>query len=992
MKSKGDNMRFVSITKICILFLLALSFLSAQTVIQEGDIEGTWTTADAPYLIEGDLTIPANKTLTIEPGVDVLFQSWYKITINGYIQAQGTESMPIIFTTEDTTTGWVGLRFINAPDSSHLKYCILEFGQATGADPLDKGGAVYISNSNPVIENCTIRKSEADDKGGGIYMENASPRIDYSTVTENLVGYTATSTGGGIYCIDSNPVIRYSHISKNEVYVSGGFSPGRGTGGGIYLNNSDAVLEYNIISENVIDGSGNTGSYARGGAVYATSSDAQFIGNTITGNIAGLDVNGEEQGGILYIASSHPVMVNNILWDNSPQDIYFSDSAIDASVVLAYCDLQGGQSAVVTGSGGTLYWQEGNINSDPLFVDIQEENYHLSAGSPAIDAGTAYYEWNGDVLVNLQSDAYVGSAPDMGALEYNSGDDNNQPPSAIIITDKVEGSAPLTVSFDGTDSYDDDGSISSYYWDFADGTSSTDAQVSHIFPDTGNYFVNLTITDNDGARDRETVRIHVHDGTSIAAGNISGTWQKSKSPYYIEGDVTVPEGSTLTIEPGVKVIFKSWYQFAVNGKLDARGTEQDSIIFTPQDSALGWVGIRFTKSDSSYLAYCLIEEGKATGAEPTDTGGGVYIDSAYVEITNSQILENRAKQSGAGIYMRKSNALIKHTTISRNSNGNYTGSSSGGAIYCTESNSKIIECTIADNELYVSGSFSTAHGSGAGLYLYLSDPEIRNTIFDNNQVNENVESEARGGAIYLYYSDPVIANCTFYGNHAGDAGGAMYLYQSDPNVVNSILWNGSPQEIYCSANGLASNIMVAYSDIEGGQAGIITNDISNIDWREGNINSDPLFSDPAGDDFNLQPFSPCVDAGTDYYEYQGDVLVDIDAADYNGTAPDMGALESGTVSVIDEEMGIAGDFTLHQNYPNPFNPVTNIRFAIPSARHVTLELYSTIGQKIKTLVNEAMPTGVHEVRFNGNDLSSGVYLYRIKAGDFVDTRRMLLIK
>jgi hypothetical protein len=85
-------------------------------------------------------------------------------------------------------------------------------------------------------------------------------------------------------------------------------------------------------------------------------------------------------------------------------------------------------------------------------------------------------------------------------------------------------------------------------------------------------------------------------------------------------------------------------------------------------------------------------------------------------------------------------------------------------------------------------------------------------------------------------------------------------------------------------------------------------------------------------------------------------------------------------------------YELSQNYPNPFNPSTNIRFSIPQASDVQLEVFNLLGQKVQTLVSGKLNAGMHTVNFDASSLSSGVYLYRIRAGNFVQTKRMLLIK
>jgi len=85
-------------------------------------------------------------------------------------------------------------------------------------------------------------------------------------------------------------------------------------------------------------------------------------------------------------------------------------------------------------------------------------------------------------------------------------------------------------------------------------------------------------------------------------------------------------------------------------------------------------------------------------------------------------------------------------------------------------------------------------------------------------------------------------------------------------------------------------------------------------------------------------------------------------------------------------------FALDQNYPNPFNPSTTIRFGLPYRSHVTLTIYSLLGQEVAELVNGEMDAGHHEVRFDARALSSGLYLYRMQSGQFVQTRRLLLLR
>ena len=92
------------------------------------------------------------------------------------------------------------------------------------------------------------------------------------------------------------------------------------------------------------------------------------------------------------------------------------------------------------------------------------------------------------------------------------------------------------------------------------------------------------------------------------------------------------------------------------------------------------------------------------------------------------------------------------------------------------------------------------------------------------------------------------------------------------------------------------------------------------------------------------------------------------------------------------DQSIPKSFSLAQNYPNPFNPSTKIKFDLPKPETIIIEVYNIIGQKIQTLLNKSMPAGYHEVEFNGRNLSSGVYLYRIDAGGLQNVKKMILLQ
>jgi flagellar hook assembly protein FlgD len=98
-----------------------------------------------------------------------------------------------------------------------------------------------------------------------------------------------------------------------------------------------------------------------------------------------------------------------------------------------------------------------------------------------------------------------------------------------------------------------------------------------------------------------------------------------------------------------------------------------------------------------------------------------------------------------------------------------------------------------------------------------------------------------------------------------------------------------------------------------------------------------------------------------------------------------------------KEVELPEGYGLSQNYPNPFNPTTTIDYSLPRSEHVTLEVYNVSGQKVRTLIDEVMPAGNHSVEWDalsdtGTKVASGVYLYRLTAGEVTSSKKMTLLK
>jgi hypothetical protein len=132
-------------------------------------------------------------------------------------------------------------------------------------------------------------------------------------------------------------------------------------------------------------------------------------------------------------------------------------------------------------------------------------------------------------------------------------------------------------------------------------------------------------------------------------------------------------------------------------------------------------------------------------------------------------------------------------------------------------------------------------------------------------------------------------------------------------------------------------------------------------------------------------------------------LVMIDQSSGAGTLVDTTSVEgivaiamwstTGTTDISPQPVAdVPRSFKLEQNYPNPFNPSTTIKYELPRASMVRLHVYDMLGREVGALVNERKGAGIHEVRFDGSNYASGVYVYRLTAGDFVQSRKLMILR
>lgn len=305
--------------KSIILFYLVIiiTFTSpGQTIIPGGFVSGTWGSSQSPYHIQGNIEIHYDSSLIIEPGVDVLFDGSYKLTVHGLLNASGTATDSILFTATDPAIGWQGIEFIQINESlgeSTIKYCTLTHGKKTSGS----GGAIYVYQSeNVLISNCLIMNNYASN-GGGIYINDGWIEISHCRITQN----TASDYAGGIACFNSRPYFLDLEVTSNT----------SGYAGGIYFENCP-TYSYPFFEDLII--SNNIGGQVGGVALVAAPSlvlDGCKISNNQARMVGGIAILYGSLGYWGYPAEKNQVYMNK---GGLAYDLYFEGAKADDYTII----------------------------------------------------------------------------------------------------------------------------------------------------------------------------------------------------------------------------------------------------------------------------------------------------------------------------------------------------------------------------------------------------------------------------------------------------------------------------------------------------------------------------------------------------------------------------------------------------------------------------------------------------------------------------------
>lgn len=336
-------------------------------------------------------------------------------------------------------------------------------------------------------------------------------------------------------------------------------------------------------------------------------------------------------------------------------------------------------------------------------------------------------------------------------------------------------------------------------------------------------------------------------------------------------------------------------------------------------------------------------------------------------------------REGGGILIAYCNPVIQFNIITDNHciEGGVV-STGGGGLRIGDCYARVFNNLISNNSARY----------GAGIVLNYTGGEYR-----NNVIYKNFGSFEFGGGSGMwlnsnYSRSKIIENNTIVSNSAVSGTSGLHAFTGVQGIIrNNIIWGNTsvpPRQMFGPA------LTVRYCDVEGGFNGA------------GNINLNPDFDST---NYYLKNSSLCIDAGDSSIVYndpsepgnpvnakwpsRGTVRNDLGA--YGG--PGSKVISNSVVGIQSQGGSSAPEsFNLSQNFPNPFNPKTIIRYSLNGNRYISLKIFNSIGKEVSELINEKQNAGSYEVEWNAVDYPSGIYFYRLSAGEFSETKKMNLIK
>ncbi|MCX6233497.1 MAG: T9SS type A sorting domain-containing protein [Bacteroidetes bacterium] len=833
--------KFVWYTLSFLLIIIFTIDIKAQegTEIPGGDVFGHWTAGNSPYYIQGNITLPTDSALIIDPGVEVIFQGNYYLNVFGSLQSIGTSTDSIIFIGKNPLTYWYGISFDTEsalnPDQSDIRFC--RFENVHNRPGNTKFGAIKVNQHIiETIENCTFQECEM-----AITLSTNSPvHLIQNCYFDNITGYWAvnlstnqvvnsfnvlTNTFSSIYqnaiIIEDNRVALMTVNIENNVFDNNG----------IEQSNSSIIISGNYLIENVriVQNSFNNinKGHPDGTTVLITENNEDFTLNFLDNTIESCGNPGALSGGI-YVDKSYEILFSSNEFTGN-QGYKSGMAYINSNRFTSENDVFTSNSSIFepdddkSGNGGAIFFQ--NVGENGLFKISETQFSHNNA----IKKG-------GSIFINILN-------------QFDSIEIKNS--SFIDESSSLHGGC-LAVSFNG------DLNFSGFYNNTFTGNRASEYGGCIYFYSEGIHdisefeSVNNTVMGNPDVTETESYiyysayrlpeNIRFYNDT-ITDINFNETIVNKYNRVIHFEDRSDQQNGTTTIE-----IKNSEYARCNRGIFYflARHDIQDILLQQCSFEEIHTSSPGGIFVDANHIGDIRIQAGSYTSIINSESDGGVMYFSSATDVESLQVLPyntipaifdvcsaSSVEDTGNGgcIYVKAVNGTVNTVDIRSGIFTNCSADNGGGSFYITGGNNmtgKIRNIIVRDNEVRGLADKLVYDGPG-GFMFYYSPASVDSIAITGNEMFD-LPIAGSGGAFYIssYDIGPVFIEGNSFNhtsnNNTGDAtnGGALCMISEQDiesitlsvgqpgikNYFNSCTTTGYGGCIYAEAGGLIGDIFI----------------------------------------------------------------------------------------------------------------------------------------------------------------------------------------